>query len=67
MKFTVNRYVVISTEIEADTAEQALELEIGDDQIISINTDLLSTWEWSTNPAWVTTDDGETVLEEGYN
>jgi hypothetical protein len=53
--------------VEADTPEEALDLENYSDTSVSItdNTYPLE-WEWSFNPAWVIDEDGDTVLEEGY-
>ena len=63
--FTVNRYLVISTEVEAETAEDALLLEE------MTATDITATsvrgfpteFDWSSNTAWVDDENGETVWE----
>ena len=66
-KYIICRYLITTTEVEADTPEEALNLEIYSDTSVSItdNTYPLE-WEWSTNPAWVIDEEGDTVLEEGY-
>jgi len=51
--------------VEADTPEEALDLENYSDTSVSITDDIYPLeWEWSTNPAWVIDEEGETVLEE---
>lgn len=65
-KYTVSRYIVVTLEIEADTPEEALDLENYSDTRVSITDDLYPLeWEWSCNPAWVDDEEGDTVLEEG--
>jgi hypothetical protein len=66
-KYTICRYLVSSIEVEADTPEEALEYEQDSETIVSITDSTYPLeWEWSTNPAWVIDEEGETVLEEGY-
>jgi len=66
-KYKICRYLVTTIEVEADTPEEALGREqySGTKVDITDNTYPLE-WEWSTNPAWVIDEDGDTVLEEGY-
>jgi hypothetical protein len=66
-KYKICRYLLTTIEVEADTPEEALDLENYSDTSVSItdNTYPLE-WEWSFNPAWVIDEDGDTVLEEGY-
>ena len=63
-RFTVNRYLVVSTEVEAETAEDALLLEIKTHTEVAISSSLPTEWEWSSNTAWVDDETGETVLED---
>lgn len=64
-KYTVCRYLITTIEVEADTPEEALNLENYSDTKVSITDDNYPLkWEWSTNPAWVIDEEGETVLEE---
>jgi hypothetical protein len=52
--------------VEADTPEEALGREQCSGGKIDITDDTYPVeWEWSTNPAWVIDEDGDTVLEEG--
>ena len=66
-KYKICRYLMTTIEVEADTPEEALDLENHSDTSVSItdNTYPLE-WEWSFNPAWVIDEEGDTVLEEGY-
>ena len=63
-KFEVNRYLVVTTVVEAETAEDALEIESNAVTDVSITSPvgLLTTW-WSDNDAWVNDEDGETILD----
>ena len=66
-KFEVNRYMVVTTEVEADTAEQALEIEQNlntEVHIENLQSAIQPTYWWSENSAWVDDEDGETVLED---
>lgn len=64
-KFKICRYLITTIEVEADTPEEALNLENYSDTRVSITDDIYPLeWEWSTNPAWVLDEEGETVLEE---
>jgi hypothetical protein len=64
-KFTVSRYVVVTTEIEAETPEQALALECQTDTKVELTSEagFNTTYWWSENGAWVDDEDGDTVLE----
>jgi hypothetical protein len=65
-KYAICRYLIATIEVEADTPEEALELEQNSDAKVSITDDTYPLeWEWSTNPAWVIDEEGDTVLEEG--
>jgi hypothetical protein len=64
-KYTICRYLITTIEVEADTPEEALDLENYSPTSVSITDATYPLeWEWSTNPAWVIDEDGETVLEE---
>jgi hypothetical protein len=64
-KYTICRYLITMIEVEADTAEEALGREQYSGTKVDITDDLYPLeWEWSTNPAWVVDEDGDTVLEE---
>ena len=62
-KFTVNRYLVVSTEVEADTAENAHLLEEMTATEVAISCKFPTEFSWSDNSAWVDDEDGETVWE----
>ena len=65
-KFKICRYLITTSEVEADTPEEALGREQYSDTRVSITDDNYPLeWEWSTNPAWVIDEEGDTVLEEG--
>lgn len=61
-KFEVNRYLVVTSVIEAETAEDALEIESNTPTDVTITSPagLLTTW-WSDNDVWVNDEDGETI------
>ena len=66
-KYTVTRYVLINSEIEADNPEQALEVE----ESLPLSGDLDSTgalsFSWQLSDAmgsWVCDEQGAVVLEE---
>lgn len=64
-KFTVSRYLVVTTEVEADTAEDAQALEEMTATEVEIKSAAgypVSFW-WSDNSAWVDDENGETVWE----
>jgi hypothetical protein len=65
MKYTINRYLVVTTEVEADTPEQALEIEWSTETKVTLESEagLNTTYWWSDNEAWVDDENGETVLE----
>ena len=65
-KFEVSRYLVVTTEVEADTAEQALEIEQNlktEVHIENLQSAIQPTYWWSENSAWVDDENGDTVLE----
>lgn len=63
-KFEVNRYLIVTTVIEAETAKEALEIESNAVTNVSITSPVgLLTTSWSTNDAWVDDEDGETILD----
>ena len=65
MKYTINRYLVVSIEVDADSPQEALIHEQYSDTDVSITDGLYPlTWEWSSNPAWVIDEHGDTILEE---
>jgi hypothetical protein len=66
-KFEVNRYIVVTTEVEAETAEEALWIDDNQETkvtIENINSTLKTTYWWSDNSPWVDDENGETVLED---
>lgn len=66
-KFEVNRYIVVTTEVEAETAEEALWIEENQETkvvIENIDSTLKTTYWWSDGNPWVNDEDGETVLED---
>jgi hypothetical protein len=63
-KFDVNRYVVVTTEVEAETAEDALRIEEMTATDLVIQSALPTTYWWSDNSPWVDDENGETVLED---
>jgi hypothetical protein len=66
-KYTIYRYLITSTEVEADTPEEALNLQTFSDTKVSITNDTYPLeWDLSNIPAEVVDEDGDTVLEEGY-
>lgn len=65
-KFEVSRYLVVTTEVEADTAEEALEIEQGLEtnvRIKNLHSAIQPTYWWSDNSAWVDDENGELVWE----
>lgn len=65
-KFTVSRYLVVTTEVEADTAEEALWIEENQEtkvHIENLQSAIQPTYWWSENSAWVDDENGDTVLE----
>lgn len=65
-KFTVSRYLVVTTEVEADTAEEALWIEENQEtkvHIENLRSAIQPTYWWSENSAWVDDENGDTVLE----
>jgi hypothetical protein len=66
-KFEVNRYMVVTTQVEAETAEEALWIEESLEtkvMIDNIDSPLKTTYWWSDNSPWVDDENGETVLED---
>lgn len=63
-KFTVNRYIVVTTQVEAETAEDARDIEQMTATDIVIQSALPTTYWWSDNSAWVDDENGETVWED---
>ena len=63
-KFEVNRYMVITTQVEAETAEDALRIDEMTATDVVIQSALPTTYWWSDNSPWVDDEDGETVLED---
>ena len=66
-KFEVNRYMVVTTQVEAETAEDALRIEEQTKTTVTIeniDSPLKTTYWWSDNSPWVDDEDGETVLED---
>ena len=67
-KYTICRYLVVAIKVEAESPEEALELEQQSYTSVNIIDDRYPLeWEWSCNPAWVIDDQGDTVLEENEN
>jgi hypothetical protein len=56
--------VVVTTEVEAETAEDALRIEEMTATDLVIQSALPTTYWWSDNSAWVDDENGETVLED---
>ena len=64
--FSVSRYLVVTTEVEADIAEQALWIEENQEtkvHIENLQSAIQPTYWWSENSAWVDDENGDTVLE----
>ena len=65
-KYKICRYLITTIEVEADTPEEALDLENYSATTVNITDDTYPLeWEWSFNSAWVIDEEGDTVLEEG--
>ena len=65
-KFEVSRYLVVTTEVEAETAEEALDIEQNMNtqvSIVNLQSATQPTYWWSDNSAWVDDENGETVWE----
>jgi hypothetical protein len=65
-KFTVSRYVLIDTEVEADSAEEALSIEEDLPLTGDLNSEGALNFSWAVSDAmgsWVSDEDGEVILE----